>query len=703
VNAIELFLFGFAAVIDLALLLAIWERVNRGRVAIWLTTLVASIALIHVAIFLRLMLDDAATQSFVVVDRLLVIAICGGLLLLPSAMLHAAIRLAQTGIDAYPPRDTRYVWLYSPAVLLPMIAVTVWTSPAVNFISQVNAWTIVYLVWLTIANATSVTLFLRVRGAQWNTQGRTFLTQLSIAIVAITAFAVAYPMLTVGTSMETVMRRLATLSPLAVSLIFVWHSMRGRLLPLVMERTFAYAVLLIFLSLVHRLVMTPIVGWLRSKTGIDFFLVEGILVAAVILAVPTLRGRVAESLRTLFSNNVVDLRAAIRQLALSLSQNAMRDTAALALWFADEVRRRIDLDHVTLLLDNGDQPPTVYKSDTATGEISKVKFTDAMRRIHEGLTDANRVLERGAIENQDMERAFAIENTLLGYRMAYRSVTGTVLIGDRTRNDRLGREQVLVLGLVIDQFAATVHNRREESLRQRAERKMLQQEKLSVLGLLSGSLAHELRNPLSSIRTITMLVIEELGPEHECRRDLRMVVSEIDRLSMATNRLLDYAKPEPQSQTLIAPDKIIIRIVCILDYLAKQYHVDLSLKIGDGEAVIASGEASLSEIVFNLVKNAIEAARDVDNGEVEVVTKTEHDQFIVTVCDNGKGIAEDRRATLFQAFSTDKPDGNGLGLYAVNERIRELGGTINVSTNEPCGTIFEASIPMAKQDDFAGR
>lgn len=99
--------------------------------------------------------------------------------------------------------------------------------------------------------------------------------------------------------------------------------------------------------------------------------------------------------------------------------------------------------------------------------------------------------------------------------MDYRSVSGTVLLGNRIRNDRLAGDQVHVLSIVVDQFAATLHNRREETRRQQAERKMLQQEKLSVLGLLSGSLAHEIRNPLSSIRTIVTLVMEDLGESNE--------------------------------------------------------------------------------------------------------------------------------------------------------------------------------------------
>lgn len=484
------------------------------------------------------------------------------------------------------------------------------------------------------------------------------------------------------------------------------------------------------------------------KDGHRLFFVEGILITMVILWVPSLRARVAEALRNLFSTNVTQVRNATRQVALKLSQNASLDTAELVRWFANEVRHSIELDHVTIVIDDEGEAkgPFVIKSDEALPQATEHRLTDDMALIHRQMTDTQRVLELGSAREKSVryhsgqtspgaildkwyrallsrrffsrelisrpilgvdevdavERAFVRENVLLAYRLSYRSVTGNVMLGNRVRNDRLASEQVLVLALVIDQFAAALHNRREETLRQQAERKMLQQEKLSVLGLLAGSLAHELRNPLSSIRTITTLVMEELGDSHECQRDLQMVVSEIDRLSLTTNRLLDYARPEPQSCSNVLPDQLISRIVCILDYLARQYHVETKLKLQCDGAFIASNEAGLSEIVFNLVKNAIEAARETDGGRIEIVSKCEDGQIVVSVCDNGGGIADERKANLFQPFATYKADGNGLGLYAVNERVRELGDSVSFRPNEPCGTVFEVRIPIAGQEDHSG-
>ncbi len=694
VKAVELVLYGYAVVVDVALLLALLGRVNRGRVAVWLKSLVAGTAVVHAAIFARLMLQDGTGPLVTVIDRLLVLAICGGLLTLPSAMLHAAGRLHRTGIFPRPPHDRRYAWLYLPLLLLPLIAIRVWQMPQQDFLTQLGPWTIAYLVWLVFANMISMVLFWRLRGRMASEDIDAFLSRLSIGIAIITALCVGYALIANDTSYETPLRLLATLSPLGVSLLFVWHSLRGRLMPLVMERTFGYAVFLLGIALTNRLVIAPLNSFLKGKSNFDLLLIEGILVALVVLVVPSFRARVAESLRYLFSSNVLQVRDATRQLSLRLSQNASLDRDELVQWFANELRQSIALDQVTILLDRVSGETQQVVRSASDYEAAPQSTSAELMMIHRAAAVSDRDLERGAIDDTELNAAFDSEAALIAFPLAYRSITGTVVLGNRFRNDRLAQEQINALSLVVDQFAATLHNRYEERLRQQAERRILQQEKLSVLGLMSGSLAHELRNPLSSMRTIATLTIEELGTSHPCNQDLQLIVAEIDRLSQTTNRLLEFAKPEPQSPHSIFPDQVTLRIVSILEHLARQYHVETSLHLQCADIRITANEASLSEIIFNLVKNAIEAAKETEVGKVVIESRSVGNDVVILVSDNGAGIAEEIRQTLFQPFATYKPDGNGLGLYAAAERVRELRGTIEFRHQEPRGTVFEVRLPV---------
>ena len=699
VKTAELFLFGIAAVIDLALLMALLERVNRGRVAIWLKSLVASVAMVHTAVFLRLLLADASGQTIQWIDRLLIVCISAGLFALPSAMLHAAVRLHTTGMLANPVRDLRYGILYLPLISIPVIAMSAFTEAQQDFMTLVTPWTTAYLAWMVTANFISITLFLRLRWRPDFSSNRSFLTRLVVGIATITVLCVFYVAMPKETSFEDWFRLLLILSPLAVALLFVWHSQRGKLLPLVMERTLGYAVILIGMLLAHRLVVSPLAAMLRSRTNLDFYLLEGMFLALVILFVPALRRRVAESLRYLFSTNVNHVRQATRNLSLKLSQNATLDREDLIEWFASELRESIALDHVSILVgDTGSSvAPQIKRMPSLLLSSSQVVQNDALLSLAQLVIGFGRIVERGDVNDTKLDDALAAENAIVIFPLAYRSVNGMVVFGNRVRNDRLSREQLYSLSLIIDQFAATLHNRQDELLRQRAERKMLQQEKLSVLGLLSGSLAHELRNPLSSIRTIATLTLEELGSGHPCEHDLKLIISEVDRLSQTTNRLLDYARPEAVAHSLVRPDQVIQRIVSILSYLARQNQIELVACLECEHVEIASNESSLCEIVFNLIKNAIEAVRDIESGSVSVTTGIEAGWFLITVADNGPGIAEELRTTLFKPFASYKVDGNGLGLYAAAERVRELGGTINFESSDSSGTIFQVRVPSGKQ------
>ena len=283
------------------------------------------------------------------------------------------------------------------------------------------------------------------------------------------------------------------------------------------------------------------------------------------------------------------------------------------------------------------------------------------------------------------------------FRMRFRTVRGMVLVGPRLRNDRLADEQLSSLSLLIEQFAATLHNRQLEQLRLRAERHAMQQEKLSLLGLLAGTLSHELRNPLSSMRTIAQLMLEDLGSTNPHARDVTLILGEIDRLTQTTTRLLDFSRPPSDQIDVVRPDRVISRLLSILEHLARERNVTLEVRLASDEGQIAGSDASLSEILFNLIKNAIEAASLTSNGRGEVFVETQlvPDSFLCIVSDNGPGMTPEMQANMFEPFVTGKADGTGLGLYIASQRVRELKGSIRCDSQPERGTRFEVRLPSA--------
>src|SRR5262249_39934349 len=143
--------------------------------------------------------------------------------------------------------------------------------------------------------------------------------------------------------------------------------------------------------------------------------------------------------------------------------------------------------------------------------------------------------------------------------------------------------------------------------RQAAESRAFQSEKLATLGLLAGSLAHEIKNPLSSIKTIATVVSEQLGPDSPNHDDLRVILGEIDRLAATTAELLEFARPPVASGARGSVHLVVERLVRLLRLLALQKRVTVEVQFEDQLPCVQADEQTLREIFFNLLSNSIEA------------------------------------------------------------------------------------------------
>ncbi len=211
-------------------------------------------------------------------------------------------------------------------------------------------------------------------------------------------------------------------------------------------------------------------------------------------------------------------------------------------------------------------------------------------------------------------------------RVAWRNANGP-----RIRSDRFSEEQRSSLVLLFDQFAATLFNRVVEQDRLRAERQAAQQEKLAVIGLMAGSLAHEIRNPLSSIRTVASLLREDLGTHSDHAKDVEIILEEIDRLTQTTQRLLDFAKPANDQLQHVDVHQVATRLFHLLAPWSAQQQVTLETRLHATSSLVRATDAAVSEILLNILRNAIEATRASSNARVQVETMNETNFLIVRV------------------------------------------------------------------------
>lgn len=699
IERFEWFLIGFSGLFEIVLLLLLCQPINRSHVAPWLKWLVGGAFLYHLGYFLRLLFHRERMATAAWLDQVAMLLLCTGMLLMPSAMLHAAIRLRglkSGSLKPLPPNDWRYGLLYLPLLgLVPAIGL-IWTGPEGDFMASIAPLSAIYVGWLFLSNLVSAVLFSIVAYRTDVPMRRVFFGWMAILLSSFTAGAFYYAVIAVDTEYELVARLVAGVAPLGPSILFVWYSLKSRLLPVVFEQSIIYGGIVLSLLFLHRLIVTPLTIQLQETIDIDFIVLEVLAVAALVWWIRPLRKRASESLRFLMSPSAFRFRDEIRHLALAITQKTNDDTMSRCQWFANELQNRFEVCWVRVCMGESDGTLRIdFRSPEATEKLtSSASNATALRSLLLLVPQCTKAIERGEEPTAELSAQMESLECDLAIPMVCQSVRGMVLFGSRQRFGRLADEQVTSLLVLVEQFAATLQNQREDELRRRAEHHSLQQEKLSTLGMISGSLAHELRNPLSSIRTIASLVLEDLPLENANRQDLRLIVTEVDRLTSTLQRVLDFSRPAEPTNPLNEPDRVISRLLAIMDFFAKQNQTELKISLNTNGVKVASSDIALNEIFMNLIKNAVEAACDRQHALVSVATNVEDSCFVATIEDNGIGIPPDRLQSIFQPFETSKSTGTGLGLYIVAERVQQIGGTIECTSIPMQGSRFVVRIAI---------
>ncbi|MCD6548430.1 MAG: HAMP domain-containing histidine kinase, partial [Thermodesulfobacterium sp.] len=224
---------------------------------------------------------------------------------------------------------------------------------------------------------------------------------------------------------------------------------------------------------------------------------------------------------------------------------------------------------------------------------------------------------------------------------------------------------------------------------------LLETEKISSLGKLLFSIAHEINNPLSNISTsIELLKSEELDTNFK-KELLNDIEKEIERTKNIVHSVLDFYKVK---------DKSFVNLhSCISNsiHLLKGYIPSkISLKLDVPQSIeIWGNKSQIQQIFINLIKNAVEAIKG--EGEIEIKAFQEKDKIKIIVKDNGEGIPKEYLSRIFEPFfSTKKTGGHGIGLFVVYNLIKEHKGNIRVESEVNKGTTFYIEFPVNTKEEI---
>jgi two-component system, NtrC family, sensor histidine kinase HydH len=228
-----------------------------------------------------------------------------------------------------------------------------------------------------------------------------------------------------------------------------------------------------------------------------------------------------------------------------------------------------------------------------------------------------------------------------------------------------------------------------------AEASLRRSERLAALGQLTAGLAHELRNPLGTIKaSAEMLTKETAQSRPEVMSEMAgFIASEVDRVNGLISRFLDFARPLEIRPVQADLRDVLDRVVLQQSELARARNVMISVHVSSICFLFDPGLLELA--ISNLVQNAIQASAP--GQEVALDAEVYGDFVAISVTDHGEGIQPQHLESIFNPFFTTKPHGVGLGLAIVAKIVDEHGGKISVASTPARGTTFSMKLPVEPQ------
>ena len=239
-------------------------------------------------------------------------------------------------------------------------------------------------------------------------------------------------------------------------------------------------------------------------------------------------------------------------------------------------------------------------------------------------------------------------------------------------------------------FKGTVDILAEEN--ERLQEELARGEKLRIAGTLASGIAHEIKNPLTSLKTFTSY-LEEKHNDPSYRKKFREIVGEeVGKIEHLIRDLLDFAKPKSPQFVGLDVHKSIDRTFELINTTLAKANISLTRQYHRPNTEILGDSSQLQQAFLNLFLNAMDAMPN--GGELHVSTHSENGWLAIKIEDTGCGMTKEQIDHIFEPFYTTKETGTGLGLAITKRIIEDHKGKIKVTSNLDKGSIFEILLPL---------
>ena len=236
-----------------------------------------------------------------------------------------------------------------------------------------------------------------------------------------------------------------------------------------------------------------------------------------------------------------------------------------------------------------------------------------------------------------------------------------------------------------------------ESVLSQTQQQLLESEKLSAVGLLAVSVAHDIRNILTPLAIELSLADQDDRAQRAESFDL--IQKQVDRLSLLTHRLLGIARPQAMHRAPIDLPSLVNHTADLLRPLAAQENVAVSVQIAGNIPMVSGDQGQIDQVLVNLALNGVQVMHPA-GGTLTIVLCRDKGGACLKVVDTGPGIPANIRRRLFDPFFTTKENGAGLGLFSSRRIVQDHCGVMKVRSSA-AGTQFSIWLPGEKEKEEA--
>ena len=562
-----------------------------------------------------------------------------------SLLLHVHLHL-WAGAHGRPLNRTERVrtWLsYLPCTFLVLAIPRIWSGDYQPMIAKTSSFVLPFSLWVAYSlGVCSITELLVARRSESRSERR-ILHTLAFSFLAIAGLILSALGLGLGrgTTAGLYLQTFANLGSLLPSALLAYYIYRYRYLELIIKEslvvaTFAAVVLAVYVYGIRR-----IGEWTNAHFGVRAAVIEAILILALTLLAAPMRGALERWFRSLFERETALYRDVVARVGAQVGQ--FRDLSELVSFLESQIASSLPLRRVTI-----------------------------------GLGEAT-----AASDGYDAIYPLRREDQTLG-ELRVEAAPGALTSDVRA-----------VLEVLAGQIAVAVDDWRLVEENVRLERKLAEGERLAALGQMAATVAHEVKNPLSAIKSIAQVMSEDNALKSQHARDLSLIVSETDRLNNTVTQLLSFARTQTPASPPNTAAEIVRTVVSLFRSEAEEK--DISIRSGTRSDAALDGvqTSAVRDSLSNLLLNALQATPR--GGEIKLECAVTDGLVVLTVSDSGPGVPESMREKIWQPFFTTRQRGTGLGLAIVRKRMQEAGGSaVLAASRNGEGARFELRLPVSE-------